>query len=131
MLLKRTLPNILRIKGDGGLSVRINPGMNDVTKPEHLKLLEKSALHNELVEKGLHVIVKTPSGKADVPGESAAGSITEMNAKSAVAVIKETLSIPTLEEMQEQEEAGDGRKTVLKAIDKQIEEMRSGRGDDE
>jgi len=116
MLIKRTKVNIFRIG-----NIRIYPGVTEITDEEQIQILTNHPSWQPMIDNGTHIIIeKESSGKSEEP----TADIAEMKANDAIAVIRETLAIPILENMYNREMDDKGRKSVLSAITDQIEEIR-------
>lgn len=124
MIVKRNKANVTIICGRF-----FYPGVN-VIKPEDEKKFEDNETFVSLLSikiNGLpiHEIVSEGESTEVVDkksGKTVKSDLAGMNATNAVEVVKDTLDIPTLESWIDTED----RKTVLKAINAQIEVIKSG-----
>ncbi|OES45235.1 hypothetical protein [Domibacillus iocasae] len=53
--------------------------------------------------------------------DSSSSAFTSLNAKQAIELVKSTSDLALLEQFRKEETEGDGRKTVLEAIDARVE----------
>lgn len=102
------------------IGVRLVPGVNKLLAFQDKKFEEalEHKLNKHLVDTGEIVIVQgAKKEKAD--------SISALNAENAIDLAKDTFSLETLEEFSKEEEAGKKRKTVLEAIQEQVEAIKN------
>ena len=120
MIVNRIKPSVTKIAG-----IMLFPGNNKIEGDEEKKLREHKDFQT-LIDNGLMKIVEVKPEKPKTEGpatdDDSTDDITEMSAKDAVAVVKETMKVDELEEMLENET----RKSVLKVIKAQIKEIREG-----
>jgi len=121
LLLKR---NKLNISGIG--NIRIMPGINRFDD-EQVKEMEKNPAWQEMLASGIHEIVSAPKAiqQEDVLFPEPAKSIAEMSVKDAKAIIAGTFDADSLGAMLDEEDAGEKRKGIFDAIDKQLEKVSS------
>jgi hypothetical protein len=118
----------LNISGIG--NIRIMPGINRF-EDEQVKEMEKNPAWKEMLASGVHEIVTAPKAiqEDDTLFPETAKSIAEMSVKDAKAVIAGTFDVDSLGAMLDEEDAGDKRKGVFDAIDKQLEKVSSDKKD--
>ena len=120
---KRKRNNFVTIGFRGGISVRIDPGNTRIKDQEVLKCIADKKLNISwlaFIKNGVHEIVSGKEEKTDKD----TGVFTAMNADDAIALVRETFSIPALELMSGDEASKKNRKTVLASIDDQIKEIK-------
>jgi len=124
LFVKRNKNNMVTIGFRGSDRVQIFPGLNRITDEKILKLIDDAEVNKTwlaFINNGTHEIVsgKTPSSK------STTSVFTAMASDNAIDMVKNTYSIPALEKMYSDEESKKSRKSVLTAIQAQIEEMKT------
>lgn len=117
LLIKRNKANIFRIG-----TVKIYPGITELTDEADIQVLTSHPSHQAMLNNGVHQIITKESVKKK---EEETADIASMKAKDAIDIISETYSIPILEDMYQREMDDKGRTSVIKAIEDQIEEMRT------
>lgn len=124
MIIDRTKPSVTKIGG-----MFIYPGKNVIKKEDEAKVKKDPAFQANIDAGMIKIVdIHDQDGKADDAGsatEGKAAEIAELSTKEAIEIIKGVLSIPELEEIA----AGEDRKAVLKAIKKQIEEIKADQDD--
>ncbi|HAB9977077.1 TPA_asm: hypothetical protein GYW94_08275 [Listeria monocytogenes] len=97
-------------------TVRLVPGTNDISKEYEDEVIEalKHPLNQYLTDAN-EIIVPDALFEQD--------GICDVNATKAGILIKDTFSLETLNQFLEQETGGTNRKTVIDAINKQIESI--------
>lgn len=98
------------------IGVRLVPGVNKLLAFQDKEFEEalKHPLNQHLVDKGEIVIVRDEK-------EEKADTISTLNADKAIDLVKDTFAIETLNGFLKEEEEGKKRKTVLEAIQEQVE----------
>jgi hypothetical protein len=107
------------------------PGINRF-EDEQVKEMEKNPAWKEMLASGVHEIVtvpKAPNDEEDTLFPEQAKSIAEMSVKDAKAIIVGTFDVDSLGAMLDEEDAGEKRKGVFDAIDKQLEKVSSDKKD--
>ena len=117
LLLKRNKANIFRIG-----HVKVFPGINEYTEEADIQVLKSHPSYQPMLDNGVHQEITKASAKKE---QAPTTDISEMKAKDAISVIKETYSIPVLESMLEKEEENKSRVSVIEAVNDQIVEMRT------
>lgn len=125
LLVKRTKANLFRIE-----HVVFVPGITELKNEADIKLVQKHPTYQALLKAGVMIEldekpISSVAAGDDVNKKESTSDITEMNARSAIAIIQETYSIVILEDMHAREVEAKGRKSVLNTIEDQIKEMRS------
>jgi len=130
MILKWNKPSVTKVCGHF-----VYPGANNLPDKDKEAILndpwvkqkmEMSPPLIEIIEKTKEKIAQAPQASGTDVGQQndedeVTDDITEMSASDAISVVKETLAVPALEEMKAKEK----RKSVLKAIEKQIDMIKS------
>jgi len=134
MIIKRNKASITTIPIDG-VNVTLFPGLNTIEGDVAEKLRDHKDFQAQ-EKAGYMEIVE--SKKAETAAGGSAGSddeltddITQMGAGDAVEIVKGTLYVKHLEKMLEDETANKNRKSVKKAIEGQMDELRKEDGEDD
>ncbi|WP_426447573.1 hypothetical protein ACP26L_25615 [Paenibacillus sp. S-38] len=105
--------------------IRLVPGVNNISEEDWEEFISHP-LNQKLVDEGELVpqqkIVERVEG-ATVTRELKTAGLVDMTAADAVALIKDTHSRDLLASLREEEAAGQNRKTVITAIDKQLADI--------
>jgi len=117
LLVKRNKANIFRIE-----DVVFYPGITEICGEAKIKKVRAHKSYQGLLKN--KVMEEVTSKKVDSKEDEPTSDITEMIAKEAIAVVRETYAIPVLQDMHEREQDGKARATVLSAILDQIEEIK-------
>lgn len=102
------------------IGVRLIPGVNklSLTDEESFKQALEHPMNQYLVDHGEIVLTTGSNGEV-------ADSLAKLNGKKAIELIHDTFELAVLDSFK-QEEAGNGnRKTVLDAINQQIESIKN------
>jgi len=121
---KRNKANFVTIGFKGEISVRINPGLTCVKDQDVLKCIADPKLNinwKAFITNKVHELV---SGK-EAKSKKETTVFTAMTADDAIKMVKETYSIPALEQLASEEQSSKSRKSVLSAIDDQVTEMKT------
>ena len=131
MFVKRNKASITTIPVDG-VNITLYPGMNTIEGEAADKLREHKDFKAQ-VAAGYMEEVQGKKVESPVEGQTTdqeTTDITEMGAGDAIEVVKETLHVKHLENMLADEKGNKNRKSVKKAIEAQMAELReSGDGD--
>lgn len=102
------------------IGVRLVPGVNKLLSFQEKQFEEalNHKLNQHLVDSGEIVIVKGEK-------EEKAASLSVLNAEKAIDLVKDSFSLETIEGFLKEEEEGKKRKTVLGAIQEQIEDIKN------
>lgn len=116
LILKRKKKNPFTFAGQNGSKVLVYPGVNRYTVKKDIEVILTHHAYPALIESGTHEemaeIPKKPGNNTNV--------FTAMSAEKAINLVKETMSIAALEQMQSDEAAHKNRKTVIGVIEDQI-----------
>lgn len=125
MLIKRHKVNILTLCLKGDKKLMLFPNVNRVTDPEIIELLHNDKYNHgwkaQLENKACELL----SGKEEGAPTKNTTVFTAMTAEQAIKLVRETLSIPALEQMSIDEQGKKDRKTVQDAIADQIKFIKS------
>jgi len=128
------------IEKNGGRTaknIRLVPGQNPITQADYDCLCETSDGFKYFKDETNDIRViednKSIVVKEDDNGDSVTGiDITELSAADAKQVIGETFNNAVLDQFVEQEtKGGNGRPSVMKAFEAQVELLASGEDDDQ
>jgi len=111
-MLVQNLGNFVRHIG-----VRLIPGVNNLSLSEGQKFKKalEHPLNKYLIDKGEIVIAQ----------DDDFASLASLDAKKAIELVNDTFELATLQQFREEEAAKGNRKTVIEAIDKQIESIKN------
>ena len=129
MIIKNTKARVIFING-----IKLVPGANILKSHQEAQLFGDEVGKNhvkERVENGTFEILDAQLDAVDAEEvediandpQEALQDITELSARKAVALIKDTMDVETLEAFRNQEEANEERASVVKAIDKQLDKI--------
>ena len=110
-------------KGGKHVEVRLLPGLNNVSEEEMQMLRENSTFTFHCESNKMSVIEHSDKDEAEEPLDINSIDITSMSVAKGGIAIDSAVTIELLDKFQEQEEAGEGRKGILGAIEKQREEV--------
>ena len=96
------------------IGVRLIPGVNNLSLSEGQKFKKalEHPLNKHLIDKGEIVIAQDDD-------------FASLDAKKAIELVNDTFELATLQKFREEEAAKGNRKTVIDAIDKQIESIKN------
>jgi len=98
------------------IGVRLIPGVNKLSFDDEAVFKEalKHPMNQYLVDQGEIVLATADNGEV-------ADSVAKLSGRKAIELINDTFELSVLEAFKKEEAANANRKTVLDAIDKQIE----------
>ncbi len=112
---RRNRPNIFRI----GKAV-FYPGVSEIHGEKLIEAVRAHKSYKALIKNGvMEEVTSKTVDKKDVTTD-----VTEMNARDAIRVIRETYAIPVLQDMHQRETDNKARSSVLAAVLDQIEEIK-------
>lgn len=102
------------------IGVRLVPGVNKLLSFQEKKFEEalKHKLNQHLVDSDEIVIIKDAN-------EKKVDTLSSLNAEKAIELIKDTYELAALDQFLKEEESGRKRKTVIEAIQQQIEYIKN------
>lgn len=121
---KREKSNFVTIGFKGEISVKVYPGLNRIKDPVILAAIENDEINANwkvFIEKGTHKLVSGNQQKS----KSKTSVFTAMANDDSISMIKETYSIPALEQLYSDEQTKKARPGVLNAIQDQIKEVKT------
>jgi hypothetical protein len=97
--------------------IRLIPGVNKLDEGDWEKFISHP-LNEKLVDDG-EIVPQIAPDKQEKEGGINPRGLVDMNAGEVAALVKETFDLQLLAELEEEEKAGENRKGVLTAIEKQ------------
>lgn len=105
--------------------IRLVPGVNNISEEDWAEFIAHP-LNQKLVDEGEIVpqirTVERVEGN-QVTREQKTAGLADMTAAEVASLVKDTFSRELLGDLRDEEAAGQNRKTVLAAIDKQLEDI--------